>query len=238
MLNKLNNPVTGINHENGIAFAYEPGELYDIILQTLCVFAKNYLNTIVAYVEMMQRYESIGIARRTLLPAPKLEDLLEIGFYSTVDSVDVLEQNNAKFRYFTLWSMDAYGVFTDTEKLVSAFYTPNQEFILQEVSSPDDAVFDIYKKYATVVFPPFPYCGGAELPNLGTQFTYNKIFPAPYRAYFSKNCVLPHELGTLHPYYQSGYIAPALPINADGTNDRPSLLQVAEIVDNVEDYKY
>ena len=231
--------VTGINHNDGLAFANNPEDLANFIAVTSGVFATKYFTEEIAYAAMIQMYAKQGIPSRQVLPAPDLEKLSRCRLFSTADQEAVFNLNMAKERFFVLWNYDCYGIFSDIDILVDTFFLPEYNFILYEASSRGEAIDFIYEMYASITFYLFPYCGGNPLPTLVGQYTLNQLFTAPYRKYVSDNCILPNNLAGLNrfiesdplrPLVQSSYLMPAEETGHSRKN--PDNLVIASTVKN------
>ena len=213
--------VIGVVYNSGMALPETVDELKYLIDCTENVTISRFFDLPTAYMEMMKEYENRGIANKILLPAPTLENLAAVRFFNTEDFAEIFERNRLKTRWFTLWSLESYGIFTDIDNLVNSFFTPGGNFILTEVTSSDEALKDLFTKYARVTFPVWPYCGGVPLPMLGNQFTCNVLCRAQYRQYLATNCVIPQELHSL------------LPVNS-GVNTAVNRVEIAGIIENHE----
>lgn len=212
--------VIGGVFKSGMAFPQTADEVSTIINCGEDVIISRFLNLPTAYIAMVNEYENRGIVNKTLLPAPTLEDLSVARFFSTEDFMEIMVRNNLKSRWFSLWSFECYGIFNNIDILVDAFFTPGSNFLLTEVNSPDEAVNEIFEKYANVTFPLYAYCGGVPIPMLSNQFTFNVLVRAPYSQYIATNCVIPQELHSL------------LPVNSDvNTVNRA---EIAGIIENRE----
>lgn len=209
--------VIGSVFKSGMALAETAEEVKSIINCSEDVTVSRFLDLPSAYIAMVQEYENRGIVNKTLLPAPTLEILTIARFFSTEDFMEVSARNKLKTRWFTLWSFDYYGIFYDVDVLVDAFFKPGSNFLLKEVCSPDEAVNDIFVKYASVTFPLWPYCGGVPIPILSNQFSFNVLAKAPYSKYIATNCVIPQKLNGL------------LPSNSDVNSDNK--IEIAGLID-------
>ena len=191
--------IIGVVYKSGMALPETVDEVKNVINCSENVTISRFLDLPTAYIAMVQEYENRGIVNKMLLPAPTLEDLAAVRFFSTESFTDIMERNRFKNRWFTLWSIDSYGIFNNIELLVDAYFTPGADFILTEVVSQSEAVNDIFTKYARVTFPVWQYCGGVPVPMLGNQFTYNVLVRVPYRQYLATNCVIPELLTGMLP---------------------------------------
>ena len=208
--------IIGSVFKSGMALPKTAEEVKNTIKSVEDVVISRFFDLPTAYIAMVQEYEQRGISNKTLLPAPKLEDLAVARFFSTESFDEIAKRNLLKCRWFILWSFDSYGIFNNIEILVDVFFTPGSNFLLKEVRSPDEAVNEIFVKYAQVTFPLWPYCGGVSVPVLSNQFTFNVLVRAPYRQYIATNCLLPHNLNKLLPSSRS-----------DNTDNK---IEIAEIV--------
>lgn len=191
--------IIGSVFKSGMALPKTAEEVKNTIKSVEDVVISRFFDLPTAYIAMVQEYEQRGIRTKTLLPVPKLEDLAVARFFSTEDFLEIADRNKRKNRWFTLWNFDCFGIFYDVDVLVDAFFKPGFNFTLKEVSSPDEAVNDIFVKYARVTFPLWPYCGGVPVPILCHQFSFNVLIRAPYSQYLATNCVLPQNLNGLLP---------------------------------------
>lgn len=191
--------IIGAIFNSGMALPKTAEEVKSLINSVEGVVISKFVDIFVAYVYMMQEYEKLGIPNKILLPAPTLEDLAVARFFSTESFDALIERNKLKHRWFTIWGLQHFGIFDDVDKAVDAFFSPGCDFILTEVKSPDEAVNDIFRKYASVVFPIFPYCNGIPVPMLNQQFAVNVLVKAPYIDYLATNCVIPQKLQGLLP---------------------------------------
>ena len=212
--------VIGGVFKSGMAFPKNAEEAKSIINCGEDVILSKFLDLPTAYIAMVKEYENRGIANKTLLPAPTLEDLATVRFFSTESFTEIMERNKLKNRWFTLWSFDCYGIFNNIDILVDAFFSPSSNFLLTEVNSPDEAVNEIFVKYANVTFPLYAYCGGVPIPMLSNQFTFNVLVRAPYSQYIATNCVIPQKLNGLLPVKSS--------VNAD------TKIEIAGLVDQTK----
>ncbi len=191
--------VIGAVYKSGMALPNTIEEVKSLIRCVENVAAAKFVNEPIAYIAMTREYENQGARKKALLPAPKLEDLSSARFFSTEPFADIAERNKQKNRWFTLWSFTFYGIFNNIDVLVNTFFLPDSDFVLREVDSPDEAVNDIFIKYANLTFPLYSYCGGVPLPMLTQQFSFNVLVKAPYSQYLATNCVLPQNLHGLLP---------------------------------------
>ncbi len=206
----------GAVFDSGMGFPVSAEEVKKLIKCTENVLIKRYINQNIAYADMMKIYHSRGIQKRTLLASSRQEDLAVARYASTISFEELAKRNESKFRWFTLWSLGVYGIFNDIDSLVDAFFTPNIDFILCEVNSPEEAINDLFVKYANVMFPVFPYCGGVPLPMLNTLYKFNDLMKSPYPQYLATNCIMPKEIGRM-----------LLPPNHTNPDDK---LEIARII--------
>ena len=213
--------VIGAVFNSGMAVLKTAEEVKNTIKSVEDVVVSRFFDLPTAYIAMVNEYEKRGIVNKTLLPAPTLEDLAIARFFSTQDFMEIRERNKFKTRWFALWCFNCYGIFNNIDIMVDAFFTPGSNFLLTEVNSPDEAVNEIFEKYANVTFPLYAYCGGVPVPMLSNQFTFNVLVRAPYSQYIATNCVIPQELHSL------------LPVNS-GVNTAVNRAEIAGIIENHE----
>ena len=139
--------IIGCVFDTGVAFANNENEVQNLLDCTENIEMAEFPNEASAYMWMMKTYEGRGIAKSCLLPAPRFEDLLVGRFFSTENPEIMREKNKHKSRYFALWSMEIYGIYTKTDYLTEDFFLPNMVFLLKEASSADEAVKIIFQQY-------------------------------------------------------------------------------------------
>ncbi len=208
--------------DTGFAFANTEEEVRNVIECTENVEMYEFNGEASAYIWMIKTYENRGIAKSCLLPAPRLEDLHEARFFSTEDPEITREKNLRKSRYFVLWNMEFYAIFTNIEFLVEDFFLPDNHFYLKEAASSEDAVKVIFEMYAKRVFPLYPYTGGTPIPMLGQQFDLNSFSLAPYVNYIANNCNLPKQLDSMNPLYSLERISPLSGVGFLNPNSKPT----------------
>lgn len=200
--------IIGSVFDSGLAFANTEDEVRNIIECTENVEMFEFPDEVSAYIWMIKTYENRGIARACLLPAPTLENLHIARFFSTEDPEILRQRNQHKSRVFILWNMGFYAIYRDIELVSEDFFLPNNYFLLKETASEDEAVKELFRLYASRVFPLYPYSGGTAIPMLGSQFAINEICKAPYVSYIANNITLPKELGQLNPTNNLVQISP------------------------------
>ncbi len=199
--------IIGCVFDSGFAFANTENDVQNLLDCTENTEMREFPNEASAYMWMIKTYENRGIAKSCLLPAPRFEDLMVSRFFSTEDPEIIRERNKHKSRYFALWSMEIYGIYTKTDYLTEDFFLPNMLFLLKEASSADEAVKIIFEMYASRVFPLYPYSGGVPIPMLGKQFDMNNIIRTQYINYILTNCKLPEQLKGMDPLNDVPYLS-------------------------------
>ena len=194
--------------DSGFAFANTEEEVRNILECTENVEMFEFPDEVSAYIWMIKNYESRGVARSCLLPAPRLEDLHTARFFSTEDPEIIRQRNLRKSRVFFLWNMEFYAIYRDINFVAEDFFLPNNYFLLKETASEDEAVKEIFRLYASRVFPLYPYTDGTAIPMLGQQFDLNSFHTAPYVSYIANNVKLPQELGIMNPVNELTQISP------------------------------
>ena len=233
----MNEIITGAVFDSGFAITNSAKETREIINATENVKMLKFLDAHTAYVTLLKEYEYNGVLKHQLLPAPRFDEFVKSGFYSIENPEVIANRNKSKARYFTLWNLETFGIFTDVDLLISHFYELCTDFILQEVNSVDDAVNDVFSKYGKCVFPVYPYSGGTEIPMIGNTFKLNCLIYTDFAEYVATHCNVPAELCALNPFYGAdsfgiGSFVETSNIAANDTeHDREQeLLQIAEIL--------
>lgn len=234
----MNEVITGAVYDSGFAITKSVKAAKGIIEATEQVKMLRFPDVYTAYVFLLKEYEYRGVLKRQLLPAPRFDEFIKTGIH-TIERPDVIaNRNKRKARFFTLWNINMFGIFTDVDWLISHFYVSDADSILQEVNSVDDAVNDIFCKYGKLVFPVYPYSGGTAIPMIGNVFELNCMIKAEYVEYIATHCNIPAQLCALNPVYGtesfgfSSLIGPPSNTAANDTEHDPKheLLQIADII--------
>ena len=88
--------IIGSVFKSGMALPKTAEEVKNTIKSVEDVVISRFFDLPTAYIAMVQEYEQRGISNKTLLPAPKLEDLAVARFFSTESFDEIAKRNLLK----------------------------------------------------------------------------------------------------------------------------------------------